>query len=213
MPRFDYLLFDVDGTLLDSAEDICGAVSAVLSLHLPQQLEFAYLKSFIGKHLQELWDEVLPGQTTEFYADLLQRYRSTYLGRCHSSTRIYPGVVEALQALPQPKSTATTKSTQTAANILTQFGLRDFFQHVQGTDGFPAKPAPDVILRAIEGLGADPARTLMIGDSVPDMLAAKAAGVATCAVLYGYGSAEALSATSPDFLINNPQLLTEITQL
>lgn len=201
--RFQAILFDVDGTLLDSAADICGAVDSVLSKHLPTPPSFEYLKTFIGRHLRDLWIEVLPDRTEDFYDALLQDYRTTYWAREHKATKPYPYVAEALALVPGRKSTATTKSTQTAANILTQFGLRDYFEHIQGTDGFPAKPEPDVIWRALEALSVKPEDCLMVGDSVPDMIAAKRAGLATCAVRYGYGHPDELAAQQPDFLIDD----------
>ena len=70
-------------------------------------------------------------------------------------TKVYPGVLEALAALPGRKSTATTKGTPTTRIVLELFGLLPFFDHVQGTDGFPAKPEPDVIFAALEGIGGE----------------------------------------------------------
>jgi hypothetical protein len=77
-----------------------------------------------------------------------RQYRAIYLARGHKMTRVYPGVPEALAALGGRKSTATTKGTPTTRAVLEQFGLIQYFDHVQGTDGFPCKPAPDVILTA-----------------------------------------------------------------
>jgi phosphoglycolate phosphatase-like HAD superfamily hydrolase len=82
-----------------------------------------------------------------------------------------------------------------------------FFDHVQGTDGFPAKPNPDVIFKALEGLGAQPEDCLFVGDSPADMEAAKRAGVKSCAVTYGYGLREELLKWEPDFLIDDFRLL------
>ena len=90
------------------------------------------------------------------------------------------------------KSTATTKGTPTTRIVLERFGLLPYFDHVQGTDGFPAKPNPDVIFKALEGLGASPADCLFVGDSPADMEAAHRAGVKSCAVTYGYGQREDL---------------------
>ena len=90
---------------------------------------------------------------------------------------LYPGVIEALGKLGGKKSTATTKGTPTTRVVLEMFGLAPFFDHVQGTDGFPAKPSPDVIFAALTALGARPDDCLFVGDSAADMEAAKRAGV------------------------------------
>jgi phosphoglycolate phosphatase len=203
IPAFPVYLFDVDGTLVDSAPDICGAVSAVLETTPAGKCDPIFLRGYIGRHLYDLFEDVLPGCDEPMKADLLARYRTIYLAREHASTRLYPGVTEALSRLQGRKSTATTKSTQTVRSVLEQFGLVSYFDHVQGTDGFPAKPAPDVIFRSIEALQADPKEVLMVGDSPADMAAGRAAGVRTCAVRWGYGKHDEMAQFQPDFWIDD----------
>jgi phosphoglycolate phosphatase len=200
---FDCYLFDLDGTLLDSAEDICGAVQHVLSGHVSEPLPFDYLKGFVGFHLDAVFTDVLPNSTREQLDQLIQIYKTTYLAREHSSTRLYPGVVEALGSLGGCKATATTKGTPTTRAVLDQFGLLAYFDHVQGTDGFPCKPAPDVLQRSIAALGARPEDCLFVGDSEADMEAGRRAGVQVCAVEYGYGNAEAMRKWEPDYWISD----------
>ena len=202
IPAFPVYLFDIDGTLLDSARDICGAIQQVLDNNPSPPVTFEYLQSYIGRHLDDLFGDIFPGATRERLADLLAQYRAVYLARGHKSTKVFPGVSEALARLGGRKGTATTKGTPTTRAILEQFGLIGYFDHVQGTDGFPHKPAPDVILRSIEALGASPADCLMVGDAPSDMEAGRRAGVKTCAVTYGYGKREALARFEPDYWID-----------
>lgn len=209
IPEFPVYIFDVDGTLLDSAEDICGAIQHVLSPHIPAPLEFEYLKSFIGYHLDVCFRDVRPDLTREQVDELIQQYRTTYSGRNHASTRLYPGVKETLAVLPGRKSTATTKGSPTTRIVLEMFGLLPHFDHVQGTDGFPCKPEPDVILRSMQAVGATPEDCLFVGDSAADMEAGRRAGVKTCGVLYGYGKRDDMAQWEPDYWITHPsQLLT-----
>jgi HAD superfamily hydrolase (TIGR01549 family) len=112
-------------------------------------------------------------------------------------------VAEALARLGGRKSTATTKGTPTSRAVLEQFGLLPYFDHVQGTDGFPSKPEPHVILKSIEIFGARPEDCLMVGDSAPDMEAGRRAGVKTCAVRYGYGDPAEMAKWQPDYWIDN----------
>lgn len=207
IPKYRLYLFDVDGTLLDSAADITGAVREALAGEGVNGLDQRYLESFIGFHLFDLFQEVLPHFTEEQNQALLARYRQIYLSRGHSSTRVYEGVPEMLDRLGGLKSTATTKSSETARAILTQFGLVEHFDHVQGTDGFPSKPKPDVVLKSIEKFGVRPEECLLIGDSGPDMAAGRAAGVKTCGVTYGYGNLDDMRAEQPDFWIDHPSQL------
>jgi HAD superfamily hydrolase (TIGR01509 family) len=208
IPTFPVYVFDVDGTLLDSAQDICGAIQQVLDATDCSPVTFDFLKGYIGRHLIDLFQDVFPQYTTEQIDALIVQYRSIYLARGHLLTTVYPGVAEALSSLTGRKATATTKGTPTTRSVLSQFRLIEYFDHVQGTDGIPCKPAPDVILAALAGLGASPQECLMVGDSPADMEAGKRAGVKTCAVRYGYGRADLMAQLQPDYWIDDLQALT-----
>lgn len=204
IPSFDAYLFDLDGTLLNSAEDICGAVQQVLSRTEERpEVPFERLKGYIGLHLIELFGDLFPHYSAERVDGMIQDYRSTYLAQGHTRTAVYPGVKEALSTLPGRKSTATTKGTPTTRAVLEQFGLLPYFDHVQGTDGIPCKPAPDVLLAAMSGIGASPRECLMVGDSPADMEAGRRAGVKICAVRYGYGKSGDLARWEPDYWISD----------
>jgi phosphoglycolate phosphatase len=203
IPAFPVYLFDVDGTLVDSACDICGAIQTVLS-NTPQNLvEDAFLKRYIGYHLIDLFQDLFPEKSPEDIEQLIVEYRAVYPLRNHSSTSLYPGVKEALAALGGKKSTATTKGTPTTRIILEMFGLLPYFDHVQGTDGFPSKPKPDVIFASLKALGVRPEECLLVGDAAPDMEAGRRAGVKICGVKYGYGDLEAMARFEPDYWISD----------
>jgi phosphoglycolate phosphatase len=145
----------------------------------------------------------LPAANREQLDGLIEAYKKTYLGRGHIETRLFKGVAEALGTLGGRKATATTKGTPTTRAVLEQFGLLPYFDHVQGTDGFPCKPAPDVVLRSVAALGAKPGDCLFVGDSETDMEAGRRAGVRTCAVRYGYGNPAALARWEPDYWVSD----------
>ena len=109
---------------------------------------------------------------------LIQQYRANYLARGHTANaKSIRALPKALAALGGRKATATTKGSPTTRAVLEQFGLIQYFDHVQGTDGFPCKPAPDVVLAALAALGARPEDCLFVGDSPADMEAGRRAGV------------------------------------
>ncbi len=174
-----------------------------MSEHVPEPLPFDFLRGFIGYHLDDCFSRVLPHYTREQLDALIQSYRTIYLARRHADTRLYRGVDEALRTLGGRKGTATTKGTPTTRAVLEQFGLVDYFDHIQGTDGFPCKPAPDVLLRSIAALGATPEEVLFVGDSAADMEAGRRAGVRICAVSYGYGDPEHLARWEPDYHVSD----------
>ena len=204
MRHFPVYLFDVDGTLVDSACDICGAVQEVLRTTRQNSVTDDFLRLYIGRHLLDLFQDLLPELTREQLDRMIADYRRIYLARNHSATRPYPGVAELLAALPGRKSTATTKGTPTTRSVLEKFGLLPYFDHVQGTDGFPAKPEPDVIYASLKALNANPEDCLLVGDAPSDMEAGRRAGVKTCAVLWGYGRREDMARWEPDYWIRHP---------
>jgi phosphoglycolate phosphatase len=204
VPSFPVYLFDVDGTLVDSAADICGAILEVIKARpLAKEVDEPFLRRYIGHHLVTTFGDLYPDAHNGQIDEMIAEYRRIYPARDHASTKLYPGVVEALAALPGRKSTATTKASTTTRIVLEKFGLAPFFDHIQGTDGFPAKPAPDVIFKALEGLGATPAESLLVGDAGPDMEAGRRAGVKICAVRYGYGDPAEMATWEPDYWIDD----------
>ena len=207
IPPFPVYIFDVDGTLVDSAVDICGAVDEILTSHGVPRQPFDFLRSYIGLHLDVLFEDLIPGITKESCAAMVAEYRKVYQARGHSGTRVYGGVTAMLAGLGGRKSTATTKGTPTTRIILEQFGLITHFDHVQGTDGFPAKPEPDVIMKTIELFGVRPQDCLFIGDSAADMEAGKRCGVKLCGVGYGYGNVAQMHRFEPEYWIDAPEQL------
>lgn len=199
IPAFPVYLFDVDGTLVDSAIDIVGAIQGVLASTCKPDVPFEFIKGYIGRHLVDLFHDLFPHSTPELIDGLVVEYRRLYPLRDHASTKPFPGVEEALAKLGGRKSTATTKGTPTTRLVLERFGLLRYFDHVQGTDGFPAKPHPDVIFRSLEALGAIKENCLFVGDAPADIEAAHRAGVKSCAVTYGYGKREDLARWHPTY--------------
>jgi len=210
VPHFPVYLFDVDGTLVDSASDICGAIQSALASSLQREVTDEFLRSYIGRHLIDLFQDLLPHYSREQMDALVVDYRRIYLARNHTATSVYPGVAEALAALPGRKSTATTKGTPTTRAVLEMFGLLPYFEHVQGTDGFPAKPEPDVIYASLKALDVRAEDCLLVGDAPADMEAGRRAGVKTCAVLWGYGKREDLAKWEPDYWVSHPSDLCKI---
>ena len=167
---------EIDGTLVDSAADICGAVQTVLAETSRPDVPYDFLKRYIGRHLIDLFEELFPDAAPEQIDALIQKYRSIYPARDHAQTLVFPGVRDTLAVLPGRKSTATTKGTPTTRVVLQRFGLLPYFDHVQGTDGFPHKPAPDVLVKSLDVFGVRPEDALFVGDSAADMEAGRRAG-------------------------------------
>ena len=206
MRSFPVYIFDVDGTLVDSARDICGAMQEVLAARGHTSVTDAWLRRYIGRHLLDMFYDL--GFEDPEIQPMIDHYRRIYPLRRNAMTSVFPGVPEALGSLSGRKSTATIKSTKNTRIVLEQFGLLRHFDHVQGTDGFPAKPEPDVLFKSLELFGASPEECLFVGDSAADMEAGRRAGVQTCGVRYGYGDAEEMARWEPDYWVEDLRELT-----
>jgi phosphoglycolate phosphatase len=205
IPRYPVYVFDLDGTLVDSATDICAAIQDTLTAYGRNDVTESALRRYIGVHLLDMFLDL--GFEGERIDPMIAHYRRVYPERKHARTKVFPGVAKMLEALNGKKSTATTKGTPMTRAVLEQFGLIQYFDHVQGTDGFPAKPEPDVIAAALNGLGARAEECLLVGDAPADMEAGRRAGVRTCAVRWGYGDAREMARWEPDYWIDHPMEL------
>ena len=190
---------------MDSQADISGAIRTVLASRGRTDVSDEFLRRYIGRHLLDEFLD-LGFERPEIEA-MISEYRTIYAERKHSATTVFPGVGRALARLGGRKATATTKGTPTTRIVLEQFGLLPHFDHVQGTDGFPAKPEPDVLLRSMDALNVRPDHCLFVGDSPADMEAGRRAGIRTCAVTWGYGDAAEMARWEPDFWIDAPHQL------
>lgn len=193
------IVFDLDGTLVDSFDDISAAFCRSFHVIGAEPPDAAVVRRSIGKPLRDMY---APWVAAEAIDALIAEYRRDYSERCAERTRPYPGVVDLLDALRargHALAVATTKTTWMACTVLARLGIEDRVDHVQGTDGFAHKPAPDVITHALAGVGRPGA--WMIGDAVTDVAAGRAAGLRTCAVTWGVHSEQQLRAAQPDAIV------------
>src|ERR1700761_1023884 len=108
VPRFEVYLFDVDGTLLDSATDIFGAIQEVIEQEGAAAPSFTELRGLVGMHLVDFFAGAFPGYGAEKLEELFQAYRACYRARGHRETKVFPGVLEGLTALRGRKRTTAT---------------------------------------------------------------------------------------------------------
>jgi phosphoglycolate phosphatase len=192
------IAFDLDGTLVDSLEDIIASFRhAFAEAGLPSPDERS-VRSLVGRPLDEMYAQFVPEGRV---AALSAAYRRHYPKNFTRRTRVFPGVLEVLDELRSRGfrlAVATTKRTAMAEALVEAVGLRRHVDHVQGTDDFPHKPAPDVVLRAGRALGGTV--SWMVGDTVGDILAGRAAGASTYAVTWGTHDEAVLAEARPDLL-------------
>ena len=192
------VVFDLDGTLVDSLADIKASFRWVLRQAGYPEPDDAAMSRLIGRPLAEMFREAAPGADE---AALVAAFRDYYPRHLADHSRPYPGVPELLAALGRAgyaRVVATTKKTPVAHKLIEAVGLANLIDHVQGTDGLPPKPAPDVVLAALAAV--DGKGLWMVGDTMHDVGAGRAAGLATYAVTWGNHDAATLARANPDRL-------------
>jgi phosphoglycolate phosphatase len=225
--RLKLLVFDLDGTLIDSAQDLCNSVNATLTEFHLTPLPEPSIASFVGNGAPVLMrrslalaadttpDKVGEDLFSRAYAFFLQYYREHKL----DFTYAYEGVLDALKALHElhdapggptrVMAVLTNKPVRPARGICEGLGLAGYFLHIYGGDSFPVKkPDPFGLRSLMEETGASPEKTVMIGDSQVDVLTARNAGAWSIGCTFGFGP-HTLEEAPPDILVDSAAEWTE----
>jgi phosphoglycolate phosphatase len=206
MPKqFDLLIFDWDGTLMDSAGVIVDSIQRAcedIGLSVPSERAS---RQIIGLGLMQALQTLLPDLPADDYPRLVERYRHHYLGR-DAEIPLFTGVASGIRDLSESGfqlAVATGKSRIGLERALEASGLGAWFVATRCADQTHSKPHPAMVLELIDELDADPARTLVIGDTSHDLLMAANAGVASLGVTYGAHEAGDLHPHAPVALMDS----------
>jgi phosphoglycolate phosphatase len=197
--QFDLIVFDWDGTLMDSTSAIVKCIQAAardLGLPVPPDSAAAHV---IGLGLQEAMQTAMPNIDPVFYPRMVERYRYHYLSRDHEM-ELFPGVLDMLRDLKQQAyflAVATGKSRVGLNRSMNAFKLLSTFDATRCADETFSKPHPAMLQELTRELGQDMRRTVMIGDTSHDLLMASNAGAAGVAVEYGAHPPEHLASCQP----------------
>ncbi len=203
-PRPIAILFDLDGTLVDTVPFILEAVRHAFEGYGTCPTDAEWIAG-IGTPLRTQLASF--ARRPEDVEELFERYRSFWLARHDERTRAFPGAAEAVAALSaagHPIGVVTAKIEQGAYRTLRHTGLLPHVQAVVGADSCPnAKPHPEPVLLALSKLGWSPSEAILVGDSPHDIAAAKAAGARAVAALWGAHARPALEAAGADFFLED----------
>jgi phosphoglycolate phosphatase len=209
----DLLIFDLDGTLIDSKLDIACAVNATRAHMGMGPLEMDRISSYVGHGAPVLVRRALgPDATETAVQDGLQFFLEYYREHKLDYTRLYPGVRESLDRLREARkrlAILTNKPVAVSRSIIEGLGLRAHFFQVYGGNSFEfKKPSPIGVEKLMAEAGKDRAATVMVGDTAVDVETARNAGVRSCGVRYGFAP-ESLNDPPPDMLIDRMEQLAD----
>lgn len=211
--RFDAVLFDLDGTLVDSAPDLAGAVNDLRALHGQPPMPYAALRPLAGAGARGMLGAGF-GVTPEDsrFAALREGFLEIYRGRLLQSSVVFESVPELLNRIEvsgRPWGVVTNKALYLAAPLLEGLNLRHRAAVLVGGDSTAhTKPHPAPLLHAAQCLGVEPGRCVYVGDDARDVQAGRAAGMCTVAVGWGYlGVGDPVQAWGADQVVDSPAAL------
>lgn len=210
------VIFDLDGTLLDSIEDIASSMNKVLeSLQLPTHKIEDY-KHFVGGGVDILVENALNNQSKEIKDEVTKRFKIEYDGKLHSKTLPYDGIYELLDELKKLDinlAVLSNKPHEFTVSYVNHFFKNYNFKEIHGQKkDVPKKPDPKAALDIVKCLDSSCENTYFIGDTKIDMQTAKSANMTAIGVLWGFRDEKELRDFGADFIVSNPLEILKILQ-
>lgn len=200
-----YIVFDLDGTLIDSRQDIVNSFNETLEKYGVEPVEEEIIGEYVGTGVGGLLKKVVDennGRISE--GQLIQRFREVYAQRLLDHTYLFEGVLETLDHFAAKQLfVLTNKSLEFARPILKGLGVEGHFVDVFGRESFAKmKPDPLPLHRLCQKYNLEASDGLMVGDTLVDMNAGRSAGLKVCAVTFGFGKTDGLREFEPEFMID-----------
>ena len=210
------VVFDLDGTLIDTAGEIADAVNLTLSFFGMAQVDEQRVRQWIGHGtgwlMKQAWQQQRAINSDDEWAEVMQKFVKFYHETAGRRSAPYPFVIETLHKLKELGigcAILTNKEERFTARVLDAHGMRDYFDLVISGDSLPTKkPDPSGLQHCVTELGASFGSTLFVGDSEIDIATARAAGIVCWAVPYGYNMGRPIADCQPDRLVEDIRPVT-----
>ncbi|EKX98689.1 HAD family hydrolase [Selenomonas sp. oral taxon 138] len=214
--QYKAAIFDLDGTLVDSLNDLADSANAVLHAHGFPVYDVEAYRYFVGNGSRRLIERILPkdrASDAAFVRNFIAEYKECYAAHLLDQTKPYEGIMDMLEELQRrgiPMAVCTNKHQSAAEAIMEELFPREMFCEIIGDqDGLPRKPDPSKVLHIMKNMGVTGDKTLYFGDTSVDMDTARNAGAFSVGVLWGFRPAEELTEHGADILLKHPMELFE----
>lgn len=216
MRNFKNIIFDLDGTLTDTLQDLANSVNYALQACSMPQRSIEEVRQFVGNGVRRLMDQAVPaGTSQENFDKCFAEFKTHYVVHCQDNTRLYPGIEDMLNSLH-----ARGIRTAIVSNKL-QSGVDELYHHffdgkievaIGEREGMQRKPAPDMVHLAMLELGITTENTVYVGDSDVDIATARNAGLPCISVLWGFRDRDFLLQHGATTLISHPSELMKFVE-
>jgi len=212
MKEIDLMIFDLDGTLVDSGDDIASAVNYTLKKMSLPTLKKEILLSFVGDGVRELIERSIGDDNRHKANEAYEMLISYYRIHCLDTTSLYPGVTEVLSHFRETKKVIVTNKIEDLSRSITgALKIDGYFEDIIGRDTAPyKKPDPALMKLLTEKYMADVKKTVVVGDGWNDIKLAKNSGALSCALLNGLGKRDSLLELNPDYACENIKELKDL---
>ena len=214
MKKYNFAIFDLDGTILDTLCDLRNSVNFALSKNNLPERTTEEIRQFVGNGIRLLIERAVPENTSDNVTDMcFDDFKVHYKDNSANLTKPYGGVVEMLNELKNngiKLAVVSNKADFAVQGLIKQY-FPDLFDFSVGErDGIKRKPSPDSVFAAMKHLDADKADTIYIGDSEVDIETANNSGVPCIAVTWGFRDKDVLKKLNPQYIVNEPKEIIDI---
>lgn len=212
--KLESVIFDLDGTILDTLEDLKNSVNFALSKNGLPKRTTEEIRDFVGNGIRLLIERAVPENTD---ADILEKsfldFKAHYKEHSADNTKPYDGIISVLRELKSrgmKLAVVSNKADFAVQDLINEYFPGIFHYAVGEKDGIRRKPCPDSVNDAMKNLGTSEEYTVYVGDSEVDIETARNTGVPCIAVTWGFRDKSVLEALSPEYIIDKPSQLTEL---
>lgn len=214
MKKYEAVIFDLDGTLLNTLDDLAGSVNAVLKTHGFPEVTLKDVRSFVGNGVAKLIELAIPGGLNNpLFGKCLEEFKVHYSEHMEILTAPYPGIPELLKELSEKQfkiAVVSNKFDKAVKNLCKVYFSDDIYVAIGESKEVKKKPEPDTVFKALKEMGIQRDRALYVGDSEVDILTAKNAGIPCVSVSWGFRDKDFLTSQGAEYIIDSPYELLPI---